>query len=364
MVHDTKTIAQAWSLLDEATVRYRGADVGTIAALATGTDTVNYDQVFTRDFFVSGLAFLLAGKYEIVKNFLLVTSDLQQTENSKNCFQAPRGLMPASFKVINKNGKESLVADFGEKAIGRVTPVDSSLWWLLLMRMYIKASGDNDIAAEDRTCSSIKRILDHYLIGHFELIPTLLVPDGAFMIDRRMGMYGHPLDIEVLFDVALRSSREILGIDASQDDKKYIKRIDDRIGYLVDHIRADYWIDPTRLNSIYRYETEQFGDEIANKYNIHVSSIPNWVYQWMPENSGYFLGNIGPGRMDFRFLTVGNLLAVLTSLAERSQQEKILRLLEVNWEVLVGSMPIKLCYPALEGKAWHMLTGADGKNTS
>jgi hypothetical protein len=64
MVHDTKTIAQAWSLLDEATVRYRGADVGTIAALATGTDTVNYDQILTRDFFVSGLAFLLAGKYE------------------------------------------------------------------------------------------------------------------------------------------------------------------------------------------------------------------------------------------------------------------------------------------------------------
>jgi hypothetical protein len=364
MVYDTKTVAQAWSLLDEATVRYQGANVGTIAALATGTDAVNYDQIFTRDFFVSGLAFLLAGKYEIVKNFLRVTSDLQQTENSKNCFQAPRGLMPASFKVIKKNNKESLVADFGEKAIGRVTPVDSSLWWLLLMRMYIKASGDKAIAAEDKTCSSIKRILDHYLIGHFELIPTLLVPDGAFMIDRRMGMYGHPLDIEVLFDAALRSSREILGIDASEDDKKYIERIDDRIGHLTDHIRADYWIDPIRLNSIYRYETEQFGDKIANKYNIYVSSIPSWVYQWVPENSGYFLGNIGPGRMDFRFLTVGNLLAVLTSLAEKSQQEKILRLLEVNSEVLVGSMPIKLCYPALEGKAWHLLTGADGKNTS
>ncbi|MEE4599713.1 MAG: glycoside hydrolase 100 family protein [Desulfobacteraceae bacterium] len=364
MVYDTKTVAQAWSLLDEATVRYQGANVGTIAALATGTDAANYDQIFTRDFFVSGLAFLLAGKYEIVKNFLRVTSDLQQTENSKNCFQAPRGLMPASFKVIKKNNKESLVADFGEKAIGRVTPVDSSLWWLLLMRMYIKASGDKAIAAEDKTCSSIKRILDHYLIGHFELIPTLLVPDGAFMIDRRMGMYGHPLDIEVLFDAALRSSREILGIDASEDDKKYIERIDDRIGHLTDHIRADYWIDPIRLNSIYRCETEQFGDKIANKYNIYVSSIPSWVYQWVPENSGYFLGNIGPGRMDFRFLTVGNLLAVLTSLAEKSQQEKILRLLEVNWEVLVGSMPIKLCYPALEGKAWHLLTGADGKNTS
>jgi hypothetical protein len=94
-----------------------------------------------------------------------------------------------------------------------------------------------------------------------------------------------------------------------------------------------------------------------------VPSIPNWVYQWIPKDSGYFLGNIGPGRMDFRFLTMGNLLAVLSSLADKSQQKKILRLLEVNWETLVGSMPIKLCYPALKGKAWHILTGADGKNT-
>jgi hypothetical protein len=98
--YDTKTMAQAWSLLDEATVQYQGADVGTVAALATATDSVNYDQIFTRDFFVSGLAFLLAGKYEIVKNFLRVTSDLQQIENSNDCFQASRGLMPASFKVI------------------------------------------------------------------------------------------------------------------------------------------------------------------------------------------------------------------------------------------------------------------------
>jgi hypothetical protein len=32
--------------------------------------------------------------------------------------------MPASFKVVKKNGAERLVADFGVQAIGRVTPVD------------------------------------------------------------------------------------------------------------------------------------------------------------------------------------------------------------------------------------------------
>ena len=75
MGYDTKTIAQAWSILDQATVRYQGADVGTVAALTTGTNAVNYDQIFTRDFFVSGLAFLLAGKHEIVKNFLVFRRD-------------------------------------------------------------------------------------------------------------------------------------------------------------------------------------------------------------------------------------------------------------------------------------------------
>ena len=363
MGYNTKTITQAFSLLNKAIVRFQGAGVGTVAALETGSHTINYDQIFTRDFFVSGLAFLLADQHDIVKNFLFATSDLQQTENSDNCFQAPRGLMPASFKVVKKNGMERLVADFGEQAIGRVTPVDSSLWWLLLMRMYIKASGDEAIAAEDKTCSSVKRILDHYLIGHFELIPTLLVPDGAFMIDRRMGMYGHPLDIEILFDAAMRSGREILSINASEEDKKYIERIDTRIDHLRDHIRADYWIDRSRLKSICQYETEQFGDEVVNKYNIQPSSIPGWTNRWIPANGGYFLGNIGPGRMDFRFLTMGNLLAVLTSLASKPQQEKILNLIEFKWRTLVGNMPMKLCYPALEGKSWHLMTGADSKNT-
>ena len=41
----------------------------------------------------------------------------------------------SSFKIESENGRDTLESDFGEKAIGRVTPVDSSLWWLYLLRM-------------------------------------------------------------------------------------------------------------------------------------------------------------------------------------------------------------------------------------
>jgi hypothetical protein len=40
---DTKTVTQAFSVLNKAIVRYQGAAVGTVAALETGSHTINYD---------------------------------------------------------------------------------------------------------------------------------------------------------------------------------------------------------------------------------------------------------------------------------------------------------------------------------
>ena len=120
-----------------------------MAALDTDMASLNYDRIFTRDFFVSAIAFLLNGRYDIVKNFLTELVKLQSTEKEMDCFEAGEGLMPASFKKEKKEGREYLTADFGEKAIGRVTAVDSSLWWLMLLRIYTKISGDTGLAASE-----------------------------------------------------------------------------------------------------------------------------------------------------------------------------------------------------------------------
>lgn len=56
-------------------------------------------QVFMRDFFSSGLAFLINGEPDLVKNFLLMAVQLQGTEKRVDCFTLGEGVMPASFKV-------------------------------------------------------------------------------------------------------------------------------------------------------------------------------------------------------------------------------------------------------------------------
>lgn len=70
---------EAWRLLRDSVVNYCGFPVGTVAANDPGDKqkTLNYDQVFIRDFVPSAYAFLLDGDEEIVRNFLLQTLQLQ-----------------------------------------------------------------------------------------------------------------------------------------------------------------------------------------------------------------------------------------------------------------------------------------------
>lgn len=350
----------AWKKLDESMITYKGEPVGTLAAVENSVDALNYDQVFTRDFAVSAFAFLINDRTEIVKNFLRQTSNLQSREKQLDCFKPGEGLMPASFKVEVDNGKEQIIPDFGEKAIARVAPVDSGFWWLYILRAYVKATNDWGFAHSDEIQKTIRLILELSLEARFDMFPTLLVPDGSFMIDRRMGVYGYPLEIQTLFYTALRSARELL--NDSEENQEYIDAVRERLGHLTYHLRKYYWLDFNKLNEIYRYNVEEYSENAINNFNIYPDTIPDWLYEWMPDNGGYFAGNLGPARMDFRFFSAGNLLSVIASLSDTEQSEAVLNLLSSHRDELIGKMPLKLCYPALEGRDWEVLTGHDPKN--
>ena len=355
-----KSIEQeANRLLEDSVIYYREKPVGAVAATDSEREALNYDQCFIRDFIPAALVFLIQGKTDIVYNFLIETVGLQKQKRRIDCYQPPTGLMPASFKV--ESGSEPyLHADFGDKAIGRVTPIDSCLWWIILLRAYVKAT-DNKLASSDSFQDALVFILEICLGPQFEMTPTLLVPDGACMIDRPMGLSGHPLEIQSLFYFALRAAREMLV--KNTEGEALIDKINNRLGSLIYHLRRYYCLDLKKLNEIHRYESEQFGESVVNKFNIYPESIPYWLTEWMPDTGGYLAGNLGPGKMDFRFFALGNLVAIMGSLTTEQQSQDIMSLIEHRWSSLVGQMPMKLCYPAIDGLTWKIVTGCDPKNS-
>ncbi|XP_072068543.1 neutral/alkaline invertase 3, chloroplastic isoform X1 [Arachis hypogaea] len=360
---------EAWDLLRESIVHYCGSPIGTIAAKdPTSSNVLNYDQVFIRDFIPSGIAFLLKGEHDIVRNFILYTLQLQSWEKTMDCHSPGQGLMPASFKVrtVPLDGDDSateevLDPDFGEAAIGRVAPVDSGLWWIILLRAYGKCSGDLSVQERIDVQTGIKMILRLCLADGFDMFPTLLVTDGSCMIDRRMGIHGHPLEIQALFYSALLCAREMLTPEDGSAD--LIRALNNRLVALSFHIREYYWIDMKKLNEIYRYKTEEYSYDAVNKFNIYPDQISPWLVEWMPNKGGYLIGNLQPAHMDFRFFSLGNLWSVVNSLATMEQSHAILDLIEAKWSDLVAEMPFKICYPALEGQEWQIITGSDPKNT-
>ncbi|KAK1294285.1 Alkaline/neutral invertase CINV2 [Acorus calamus] len=131
-------VVEAWDTLWKSIVMFRGNMVGTIAALDDqGSDALNYDQV---------------GSIKVDRE--------------------ARG----SFKVLNNpaRGVETLIADFGETAIGRVAPVDSGFWWIILLRAYTKATGDLSLSQMLECQNGMKLILSLCLSEGFDTFPTLL----------------------------------------------------------------------------------------------------------------------------------------------------------------------------------------------
>lgn len=367
MITESELLNEAWDKLERSILTYDDQPIGTVAAAVdTGIKQYNYGHCFIRDFVPSALAFLTQGRGKIVANFLTQTLKLQINKDNIEEIRAHMdgarpglGLMPASFEVVEENHQQVIRADYGERAIGRVTPVDSCLWWIILLRIYWKSSGDLKLAHEPEFQQGIRLIVDLCLVKRFDLYPTLLVPEGAFMIDRRMGVYERPLEIQALFYAALVTADELLLPENKADIHQEIQQ---RLGRLKKHIREHYWIDLARVNEIHRFENEEFGEEVINKFNIYPESLAHWVADWMPKEGGYLAGNLGPGRMDFRFFALGNLMSIICSLADEQQSQMIMNLISKKWLDLVGDMPMKICFPAVEDKEWELITGCDPKN--
>jgi len=355
---ESATMADAYRLMNDAVIRYGDDPVGTMASLDPRAPAENYRDCFVRDFVSAGFVMLLEGRSDVVRTFLSLILRLRGQQEELEGQQVAPGVLPASFRVITlDDGSQELLADFGDRAIGRVAPVDSMMWWTIMLRAYVR---DTAFAHTPEVQRGLRMILSLCLQSRFEVFPTLLVPDGSFMIDRRMGVFGHPMEIQALFDMTLRAA-DLLTID--EGSHWLIDLAKRRRNVLRDYVRNYYWLDIDNLNRVHRFSTEMFGHDIDNVLNIYPESIPEWITEWLPSEAGYFVGNLGPGRIDFRFFSQGNLLAAVSGLATPEQARLQMATFEKRWDDLIGLMPVKLVYPAVKGAEWRLMTGSDPKNS-
>ncbi|KAM7519243.1 hypothetical protein LguiB_018205 [Lonicera macranthoides] len=93
--------------------------------------------------------------------------------------------MPASFKVFHVPVRktDTIVADFGESAMGRVACIDSGFWWIIFLRAYTKSTGDLTLAETPKCQKGMRLILSLCLSEGFDTFPTLLCADCCSMID-------------------------------------------------------------------------------------------------------------------------------------------------------------------------------------
>jgi Alkaline and neutral invertase len=381
-------VEQARSLfLQKTLVTYAGQHVGAVAAISpsrsaetdetTFHDDLNYGEVFIRDNVPVMLYLLLEGKTEAVRHFLDTCLQLQSTHPQT------LGIFPASFG--EQHGE--LVADYGQRAIGRVCSVDATLWFPILAHAYVQKTGDRDWASELHVQLGLQRLLHLILQPKFRNAPTLYVPDGAFMIDRPMDVWGAPLEIQVLLQGCLLSAAGLIHI--SLERKGCCTTIGDQTGrislnpapdpfteeqirqfvntissakrlrrYLLKH----YWVNQKTVQVLRRRPTEQYGDIIMNEYNIQTEVVPHWLQDWLGESGGYLLGNIRTGRPDFRFFTLGNCLGAVFDVLSNNQQQDLFQLIWRNREDLISQMPLRICHPPLDDLDWRNKTGFDPKN--
>jgi hypothetical protein len=128
------------------------------------------------------------------------------------------------------------------------------------------------------------------------------------------------------------------------------------------HMCKYFWQDCAQLN-IYHYKTEEYSDTAVNKFNVIQDSILDWVFDFLPMKGGYFIRNVSPALMDFQWFAIDNCIAILLSLATPNPATAIMDLFEENWQELIGDMPLKVVYPALDGHDWQIVTGCGPKNT-
>ncbi len=334
---------QAIELLFGALARdERGEPCGTIAC--QDDPTSHYANVWTRDN-VGPMLFFLRYDPSIVGLFL----DALIRRQSR--LRRTYGLMPIGFSP-----RYDAVDYGGEEAIGAVHSVDSTLWFVILVGLFVETTQDLDWLRARR--EALEAALGLLVAPRFDPLPLMAAPESVTEIDRPAGLYGYPLQLQVLLALALRWAARLLDyLEAGSEIGAWCRL---EAEALQSWINRWYWIDRQTVDDRELLAPEGHGKDNPNPFNIDYSRLRPAIAT-LPPGCGYLGGTLRTRHLDTRLWPFPNLLAAVSGILSEPRIEALMGGIAARWEDLIGCMPVTVCWPSLTGPNYEIWMDGDAR---
>jgi len=327
-------------LLTEALVfDERGEPCGVVASAA---DTAShYGNVWTRDNVAPMLHFLRHDPPKVAR--FLEALLRRQSQSRRTAGLIPIGFAPRSERI-----------DYGgEEAIGAIHSVDSTLWFLVLLGLYVETTGDVAWLRQHR--AGFKAALDLVLAPRFDPLPLVAAPESTTEIDRPSGLHGYPLQLQVLAALALRWGARLLGrLGRRAEEAQFCRAEAEAIGSWVNRW---YWLDRATLAERLALGTESHGPGNPNPFNLDYARLGGQTA--VLRETGYLAGTLRAGHIDGRFWSFANCLAAASGILPEARAAAVVKTVRANRHQLLGRMPLAVCWPHLDGVEYEIVMNSD-----
>lgn len=331
--------AEAHELLVQAIVcDERGDPCGTVASL--GDRESHYGNVWTRDN-VAPMLYFLDEDPRLVRLFLEAL--MRRQSMARRTF----GLIPIGFSP-----RFERVDYGGEEAIGAIYSIDSTLWFLILIGLYVDHVGDQAWLEQHRR--HVEAALGLLLAPRFDPLPLLAAPESVTEIDRPAGLHGYPLQLQILACLALRWSGRIL---KSLGGDEVAQSCADDADAIASWVNRWYWLDREILNEREDLPPERHGFGNPNPFNLDYRRLARHV-PWL-QDGGFLAGTIRTRHLDSRFWSLPNCLAATSGIVSEQRAAAIVRTVETHAADLLGEMPMAVCWPELRGSQYQIVMDSD-----
>ena len=336
-IAEARTIAH--QRLVEAIVRdEHGEPCGTVASTADRES--HYQNVWTRDN-VAPMLYFLDEEPRLVRDFLEALMRRQSSD------RRTRGLIPIGFSPRFAH------VDFGgEEAIGAIYSIDSTLWFMILLGLYVEVMDDSGWLEQHR--KHLEAALGLVLAPRFDPLPLLGAPESVTEIDRPAGLYGYPLQLQILATLALRWSERLLKRLGEVDLAEICAS---EAMAITSWINRWYWLDRELIQERLTLPSEGYGAGNLNPFNLDYRRLEGRI-AWLAEG-GFLAGTLRARHVDTRFWSLPNCLAAISGIVSDSRATSIVRTIEDQAPVLLGEMPMAVCWPELRGSSYQIVMDSD-----